>query len=279
MCRLSLYFVALAAALAVAGAEIPSPPRTAPPAGIRIAAQDRERLGLGSAQLGKEIESLRARAGSEARVGELLPDVEILHKAVDWALRHGEFTPPDTLVLHPYGRFCNAFKFAGETDVFEALAHAQKFYPVDTNRLAVRGFSMGGAGTWHLAAHHPEVWAAAAPGAGFAETADYTGALAKEPKPPWYEQKLWHLCDATDYALNLLHVPTIAYSGEIDKQKRFSISARPATRSRRPSCRTSPCSTSPCPAPSGSHAGWRSRGSSTRIGDYPPRPARLRDEG
>ena len=37
----------------------------------------------------------------------------------------GQFTPPDTIVLHPYGRFCNAFKFAGEVDVLEALAHPQ----------------------------------------------------------------------------------------------------------------------------------------------------------
>ncbi|MEY2409357.1 MAG: hypothetical protein QOF48_2027, partial [Verrucomicrobiota bacterium] len=131
----------------------------------------------------------------------------------------GEFSPPDTLVLHPYGRFCNTFKFAGETDVFEALEHVEKFYPVDKGRLAIRGFSMGGAGVWHLAAHHPEVWAAAAPGAGFAETAEYTGALKKNPPPAWYEQKLWRLYDATDYALNLFNVPTIAYSGELDKQK------------------------------------------------------------
>ena len=33
----------------------------------------------------------------------------------------GEFTPEDTFVLHPYGRFCNAAKFAGEVDAFEAL--------------------------------------------------------------------------------------------------------------------------------------------------------------
>ncbi len=33
----------------------------------------------------------------------------------------GEFTPADTIVLHPYGRFCNAFKFAGEVDVLQAL--------------------------------------------------------------------------------------------------------------------------------------------------------------
>ena len=38
-------------------------------------------------------------------------------------------------------------------------------------------------------------------------------------KPTWYEQKLWHLYDCTDYAANLLQCPTVAYSGEIDSQK------------------------------------------------------------
>lgn len=131
----------------------------------------------------------------------------------------GDFTPTDTFVLHPYGRYCNAFKFAGETDVFEALEHVAAHYPIDRTRMAIRGFSMGGAGTWHLAAHHGGFWTAAAPGAGFAETAEYTKALNKEPKPAWFEQKLWHLYDATDYAANLFNLPTIAYSGELDKQK------------------------------------------------------------
>ena len=30
---------------------------------------------------------------------------------------------------------------------------------------------------------------------------------------------MWHLYDCTDYALNLFNCPTVAYSGEIDKQK------------------------------------------------------------
>src|SRR5262249_4617377 len=38
-------------------------------------------------------------------------------------------------------------------------------------------------------------------------------------EPSWYEQKLWHLYDCTDYAMNLFNCPTVAYSGEIDKQK------------------------------------------------------------
>src|SRR5207247_11203035 len=50
----------------------------------------------------------------------------------------GEFTPPDALVLHPYGRYCNGQKFAGEVDFFEALEHARQHYPIDENRIAVR---------------------------------------------------------------------------------------------------------------------------------------------
>lgn len=128
----------------------------------------------------------------------------------------GQFTPPNTIVLHPYGRYCNANKFAGEMDLFEALAAVKKHYPIDENRISVRGFSMGGAATWHIATHHAGLWASAAPGAGFAETPEYVKANLNEV--PWYEQKLWHLYNATDYAANLFNCPTVAYSGEIDKQ-------------------------------------------------------------
>src|SRR6202007_2511293 len=85
----------------------------------------------------------------------------------------GDFTPPETFVLHLYGRYCNANKFAGEIDLFEALEHVRKHYPIDENRLVVRGFSMGGAACWQFAAHYAGLWAAAAPGAGFSETAEF----------------------------------------------------------------------------------------------------------
>ena len=97
----------------------------------------------------------------------------------------GTFAPANTLVLHPYGRFCNAFKFAGETDVFEAMEAVKRHYPVDDRRIAIRGFSMGGAGCWHLAVHHADQWVAATPGAGFAESAEYLGLWKKEIKPLW----------------------------------------------------------------------------------------------
>ena len=134
--------------------------------------------------------------------------------------KKGEFTPPATLVLHPYGRFCNAFKFAGETDVFEALEDAIAQYGADPRHIALRGFSMGGAGCWHLAAHYTSKWAVSNPGAGFVETAQYAKVFAPDkPVPAWWEQVLWRLYDVPGYAANLGNRTVIAYSGEIDAQK------------------------------------------------------------
>lgn len=149
--------------------------------------------------------------------GELLSE---LNFANDRHKNPGQFTPPDTIVLHPYGRYCNANKFAGEIDTFEALDACKKDYAIDDDRISVRGFSMGGAACWQFAVHYPDRWFAAAPGAGFSETPDFLKVFQKEElKPTWYEQKLWHWYDCTDYALNLANLPTVAYSGEKDSQK------------------------------------------------------------
>lgn len=131
----------------------------------------------------------------------------------------GEFAPRDTFVLHPYGRYCNANKFAGEIDTLEALEHAKKYYRIDENRITVRGFSMGGAACWQFAVHYADRWCAAAPGAGFSETPDFIHAWQNPDKPTDFEQKLWHIYDATHYAANLFNLPTVAYSGELDGQK------------------------------------------------------------
>lgn len=127
------------------------------------------------------------------------------------------FRPQNTITLHPYGRYCNGYKFAGEMDVLEAIEAVLRDYPIDREKIVLRGFSMGGAGVWHLATHHSELWAAASPGAGFAESANYLGLKSVENRPA-YEKTLWHWYDATDYALNLYNLPIIAYSGEEDKQ-------------------------------------------------------------
>lgn len=149
--------------------------------------------------------------------GETLSELNFIN---DRQRNPGEFTPPNTLVLHLYGRYCNANKLAGEIDLLEALDSVKKRYQIDENRIAVRGFSMGGAACWQFAVHYAGDWAAAAPGAGFSETADFLKVFQNETlKPTWYEQKLWHMYDCTDYALNLFNCPTVAYSGEKDSQK------------------------------------------------------------
>ena len=291
--------------------------RPVPPKGIAISDADRSALQAGADELGREIEALRESLKRKPDLLGLLPDVQIYHNAVRYALSYdefyktrevavakdllkqglerasqlrlgnaswnsatglvvrgyvskidgsvqpyglvvpasfrsdtphqfrldvwchgrgenlselsfidgrqtsrGEFTPPNAFVLHPYGRYCNANKFAGEIDLFEALDDIKKHYPIDEDRLVMRGFSMGGAACWQFAVHYPSTWAASAPGAGFSETADFLKVFQKEAvQPTWYEKKLWHLYDCTDYAINLFNCPTVAYSGERDSQK------------------------------------------------------------
>lgn len=130
----------------------------------------------------------------------------------------GQIRPAGAIVLHPFGRYCNGYKSAGEVDVFEAIEAVCHQYKIDRDRIVLIGFSMGGAGVWHLGAHYPDRWAAISPGAGFVDVRRYQN-LSPEKLPPWYEQTLWNLYDVPEYARNLLNVPLVAYSGELDKQK------------------------------------------------------------
>lgn len=149
--------------------------------------------------------------------GEKLSELSFINQR---SRSKGRISPPDGIVLHPYGRYSNTNKFAGEVDLFEALDHARKYYRIDDDRIVVRGFSMGGAACWQFAVHFADQWVAAQPGAGFSETPDFLKTFQKEALTPTsWEKTLWHWYDCTDWAINLSNCPTIAYSGEIDKQK------------------------------------------------------------
>ncbi|MCC6508863.1 MAG: prolyl oligopeptidase family serine peptidase [Pirellulaceae bacterium] len=140
-----------------------------------------------------------------------------LHFLCDRQDKAGEVAPADAITLHPFGRHCVGYKNAGATDVMEAIDFACANYPIDTRKIVLIGFSMGGAGVWHLAAHHADRFVAASPGAGFAETKRYQN-LTPDKYPPKYEQLLWSVYDVPDYTRNLFNLPVIAYSGENDKQ-------------------------------------------------------------
>ncbi|MCE9605316.1 MAG: prolyl oligopeptidase family serine peptidase [Planctomycetia bacterium] len=130
----------------------------------------------------------------------------------------GPLQPENAIVLHPFGRYCNGFKSAGEIDVLEAIADVSKNYKIDDDRIVMAGFSMGGAGAWHMGAHFADRWCAVHPGAGFVDVRRYQN-ITPDKMPPSYEQTLWGLYDVPDYRRNLLNVPVIAYSGADDKQK------------------------------------------------------------
>ena len=149
--------------------------------------------------------------------GEQVCEVQFLHQR---STQVGEISPADTIVLHPFGRYCNAFKFAGEVDVLEAIEHVKTLFPIDDDRINIRGFSMGGAGCWQMAVHYPGMWMAATPGAGFCETTQFLKTFQQEEfVPTAFQKPLLHWYDCPDWGNNLRYLPTIAYSGELDKQK------------------------------------------------------------
>lgn len=130
----------------------------------------------------------------------------------------------DWVQIDIFGRGNNAYRWAGETDVFEAM---NAFFDgeeklgrgklIDRRRVAIRGFSMGGAGTWHLGLHHPSEWCVMGPGAGFTTTHDYAWKGKKEL--PDYQERCLRIYDAVDYVENARMIPIVAYSGGDDAQK------------------------------------------------------------
>ena len=305
---------------------VPAEVRPIPPLGIEVPAETRAELEKKLAELKALMLAAAKAQAKHPQLALLLPDIEVYHKAVDWALRYnevhkpaelkaaaellaegsqravdfqsgktpwlsqkglvvrgyrsridgsvqpygmvipqsyagaptrldtwfhgrgetlselafldqrrkqaGQALPKDALVIHLYGRYSCANKFAGEIDLLEALEHASQFYAVDEDRIIVRGFSMGGAATWQFATHYADRWCAASPGAGFSETPEFLKGFQGEDvySAPWYQQKLWHWYNATDHALNLFHCPTVAYSGELDRQKQAADAMEAALR-------------------------------------------------
>jgi dienelactone hydrolase len=134
-------------------------------------------------------------------------------------------TPKDQtwVQLDIYGRGNNAYRWAGETEVIECVDDflaverlLGREALVDPARFVLRGFSMGGAGAWHLGLHNPSRWCVIGPGAGFTATHGYVKNLP-EKLPPEQEACL-HIYDAVNYAENAFDVPVVAYAGEKDAQ-------------------------------------------------------------
>jgi poly(3-hydroxybutyrate) depolymerase len=126
----------------------------------------------------------------------------------------------DYIELHPLGRVENCYRWAGETDVFEAIEAVCRNYNVDRNRIVLRGMSMGASGTWHLGLKHPDRFVALGPYCGYVDTHEFSQTplpnfVKVGPLPP-HQEKALHMLDSIDYAANAGVVPAIACMGEKD---------------------------------------------------------------
>jgi hypothetical protein len=126
----------------------------------------------------------------------------------------------DYLELHSLGRVENGYRWAGETDVFEAIEAVCRNYNVDRDRVVLRGMSMGASGTWHLGLKHPDRFAALGPYCGYVDTHHFSQTplpnFVKVGRLPPYQEKTLHLLDSIDYAANAGVVPVVACMGEKD---------------------------------------------------------------
>jgi pimeloyl-ACP methyl ester carboxylesterase len=138
----------------------------------------------------------------------------------------GKATPADNdfVLIEVYGRGNNAYRWSGENDIEEALLDfllaegtQNRLLHLDLDHTVLKGFSMGGAGTWHYGLRRPDKFEVIQPGAGFTTTHGY---IAKLPeKLPPHQEACLKIYDALGYAENAAMVPIVAYSGEIDKQR------------------------------------------------------------
>ena len=126
----------------------------------------------------------------------------------------------DFIELHPLGRVENCYRWAGETDVFEAIEAVCRNYRIDRDRIVLRGMSMGASGTWHLGLKHPSRFVALGPYCGYVDTHRFSETpipnfIKVGPLPPHQERGL-HMLDSIDYAANAAVVPAIAAIGDKD---------------------------------------------------------------
>ncbi|HEY7158600.1 MAG TPA: hypothetical protein VH575_31945 [Gemmataceae bacterium] len=148
-----------------------------------------------------------------------LTEVKFLHQ------HNGDEPAPkdqDYVRIDIYGRGNVAYRWAGESDVMEVIDHfflieqnMKRNQLLDSDRGVLRGFSMGGAGTWHLGLHDPSRWCVISPGAGFTTTHGYVKNL---PKLTAEQEACLHIYDAVDYAENAFNVPIVSYDGADDPQ-------------------------------------------------------------
>jgi dienelactone hydrolase len=152
-------------------------------------------------------------------VGEELPGLVLSLHGASVAARSqiGSYAATEDLwIVAPTNRRPFGFDWQdwGRRDAYEARDHFLSRVAVSPLRRYLTGHSMGGHGTWHLAANDPDQWAAIAPSAGW-RSFDTYGGRPGGPLLDW-----WQRADGASLTSNLLAnlraLPTFVLHGEAD---------------------------------------------------------------
>jgi poly(3-hydroxybutyrate) depolymerase len=129
---------------------------------------------------------------------------------------------PDGALLVAHDGYGNAGQRApGRVDVLHVLDDVARTWPIDTNRVAISGFSLGGSVTFWASLYYAERFAGAAPHCGYPNLHDYTS-VRKWRKRPW-EQVLLEQEGVVGYVENGRQVPMRMVHGTKDNPKRSQL--------------------------------------------------------
>jgi len=154
--------------------------------------------------------------GEPALPGDL---VLTLHGAsvTAWRQASSYSQRPGVWVVAPENRRAYGFDWQdwGRRDAYDVLALGLAESGVDRRRVHVTGHSMGGHGTWHMAANDADGFASCGPSAGWASFDSYGG------RPEGELRSLWHAADGTSQTLalidNLCQLPVYVLHGTADR--------------------------------------------------------------
>jgi pimeloyl-ACP methyl ester carboxylesterase len=123
--------------------------------------------------------------------------------------------------VNAFGRANNSYRWAGETDIYEVIASVSKRYNIDPDRIILAGFSLGGAGSWQIGLHHPDMFCGLEVDAGVIGNRHNLDGLTPAQKAA---QSTYGIM--IDHALNVWNVPLVAYAGANDAQLLSSTNIR-----------------------------------------------------
>ncbi|WP_226004724.1 prolyl oligopeptidase family serine peptidase [Natrinema salinisoli] len=122
----------------------------------------------------------------------------------------------DAIVLMPHGRGpAGWWKNEAELDLFEAWADLRARYDIDSDRVSVSGYSMGGHGTYRMGSLYPDLFAR-----GYAVVGPADESILGAPTDGLYgeysssSENPQNMMRVTD---NLRHVPLLMWAGMLDE--------------------------------------------------------------